>query len=148
MARKRKTEGAPDAGPPPGSGWLRPATYAELRRLVGVFMSQANASLLLVSGRSGAGKSQAVQAAVAEADPGAFVQRGARLSPIRLFIEAYLHRPHALVLDDVVGGGTLAREEGEYRSLLVALCERDRPVCMRWSTQTRELAEAGVPDVC
>ena len=34
------------------------------------------------------------------------------------------------------------REEGEYRSLLVALCEREKPVRMSWATRTRELADA------
>ena len=77
------------------------------------------------------------------ADPAAFIQRapGCRL---RLYIEAFRHRPHALVLDDIMGGGA-AREEGEYRALLLALCERDKPARVSWATQTRELAEAGVP---
>ena len=80
MARKRKTDGTPDAGPPPGSGWLRPATYAELRRLVGSsspnttprYCSSPADRDRQVAGRPGRHRRRG---------PSAFVQRGARLSP-------------------------------------------------------------------
>jgi hypothetical protein len=66
------------------------------------------------------------------------------LSPFRLFVEAYHHRGHVLLLDDVLEG-SLAREQGPLRNLLLTLCSTNKPARMRWSTQSRELLTGGVP---
>src|SRR5262249_18325265 len=100
MARTRRPT-LRDEGPPPHSGWDKIEDYATLQKYVESFLASNTTRCLLISGRPGVGKSRIVGDAVRAFDSAAYVQLGGTLSAFGLYIEAFRHRGHPLVVDDV-----------------------------------------------
>jgi hypothetical protein len=99
-------------------------TYGELDLYARAF-AEGHFNLLILCGGPGLGKSQCLRRALA--GPVCWIDGTA--SPFGIYLEAYEHRHHPMVLDDVDG---LYRNHHGIR-LLKALCQSDRVKTVSWT---------------
>ena len=111
-------------------------TYAELESYVRAFAA-GHLHLLMLFGPPGVGKSRCVRQAL---DRRACWISG-QATPLGIYLEAYEHRRHPLVLDDVDG---LYADRCGIR-LLKALCQSEPTKTLSWHTATPILNHRAVP---
>jgi hypothetical protein len=111
-------------------------TYAELAAYVRAFAA-GNLQLLMLFGPPGVGKSRAVRRALDRC----VGWISGQATPLGIYLEAYAHRHHPLVLDDVDG---LYADRGGIR-LLKALCQSEPTKTLSWHTATPILRRREVP---
>jgi hypothetical protein len=115
---------------------LRLSTYAELERYVRAFAA-GHLHLLMLFGPPGVGKSRCVRQALDR--PACWISGQA--TPLGIYLEAYAHRHHPIVLDDVDG---LYADRSGIR-LLKALCQTEPTKTLSWHTATPILKRQGAP---
>jgi len=111
--------------------------YAELEEIVSAFAS-GTIPLLLIVGRPGLGKSQAIRRAIRTQE--ALVVKG-RKSALDFYIDLYRHKDTPVILDDAedLMGQRLCRE------YVKALTETDRFKRLDYGTRTKILRNESVP---
>src|SRR5262249_30764965 len=111
-------------------------TYAELAAYVRAFAA-GHLQLLMLFGPPGVGKSRCVRQAL---DRRVGWISG-QATPLGIYLEAYAHRHHPLVLDDIDGPYP---HRGGSR-LLKALCQSEPTKTLSWHTATPILRRREVP---
>lgn len=111
-------------------------TYEEYGQFVDGFF-QRHFQLLMVIGRPGIGKSYEFET---QLDLRSHLIKG-WVAPLKAFIDAYRHRNKLLIFDDAE---VLWKRQGG-RVLLRSLCEHRAKKTIQWTSTTKDLAKARVP---